>query len=698
MDLGVDDSQKKRDKWAKRIEDYNKTFTKFSTRAEKIIRRYRDERSANEDGNRLRKFNMLWSMVQTLGPAVYSKPPKPEVTRRYFDKDPVGRLASSILERALQYEMDVTDFHGEALLARDDYLLVGRGTLWQRYEPIIEEGDTDKDQENESPQERMNEAQLGIEALGANGGPVIERVIGENAPTDYVHWKDFLHGQAQNWKQVPWVGRKVLMNKAAVDKRWPDGLNGKKLSTILSFTHRQEPDNEKTANSAQRMGDLAVIYEFWDKDTYTTCWYSPDVKTQLIEEIDDPLGLTDFFPCPPPLFATMTTDRLIPVADYKLYQDQAEELDVLTQRIHLLTKALAVRGVYDASNQRLADLLIERPENFMVPVDNWAAFAEKGGLQGQMSFVPIDVISKVLGELNQQAQLTIQKIYEITGIADIIRGTSVASETATAQQIKGQFANLRLSSRRDAIANFLRSALRIKAEVMAEHFDQQTLRQISGFDQMTEVATAKAAGQNVDQLWQQAYDMLKNDPLRLTHLDVETDSMIEADIQQEQQARVQFLQSVGAFLQQAIAAATQLPQLAPLLGQMISWGVRGFKVGRELESSIDAALEQLEQAAANPPPKPPTPEEIRAQVEQQKMQQQAQQAEAENARTMQDIENDKQKNVIDARKVELDHEEALEKIASDERLAIMELNLKYGIQLAEAAVEPAKQEEAQLNA
>jgi hypothetical protein len=54
--------------------------------------------------------------------------------------------------------------------------------------------------------------------------------------------------------------------------------------------------------------------------------------------------------------------------------------------------------------------------------------------------------------------------------------------------------------------------------------------------------------------------LLKNDPLRLTHLDIETDSMIDTDLQQEQQARVSFLEAVGGFLQQALTVGKEVPQ------------------------------------------------------------------------------------------------------------------------------------------
>ena len=203
LPLDIAKTQKRRDEWAKKIKEYEQHFDKWQKSCDKIVRRYRDERDANESTGRVRKINLFWANTQTLGPALYSKLPTPEVERRYYDRDPVGRVASAILERSLSYEMDVGKLNDQILLCRDDYLLVGRGTVWQRYEPIIEkaaqDSDGDEDDTGTKPGSEFNTPQSGVEAMGANGGPVLEdKVIGENAPTDYVHWKDFLHGVGQN--------------------------------------------------------------------------------------------------------------------------------------------------------------------------------------------------------------------------------------------------------------------------------------------------------------------------------------------------------------------------------------------------------------------------------------------------------------------------------------------------------------------
>ena len=43
--------------------------------------------------------------MQTLSAATFAKLPKPDVSRRFRDNDPVGRVASLILERGLDFEI-----------------------------------------------------------------------------------------------------------------------------------------------------------------------------------------------------------------------------------------------------------------------------------------------------------------------------------------------------------------------------------------------------------------------------------------------------------------------------------------------------------------------------------------------------------------------------------------------------------------
>jgi hypothetical protein len=84
---------------------YENEFAKWQARVKKILKRYRDD-TRGQTGNETAKFNILWSNVQTLIPAVYSKLPKADVSRRFGDSDPVSRVAGMLLERAIDFEIE----------------------------------------------------------------------------------------------------------------------------------------------------------------------------------------------------------------------------------------------------------------------------------------------------------------------------------------------------------------------------------------------------------------------------------------------------------------------------------------------------------------------------------------------------------------------------------------------------------------
>jgi len=116
------------------------------------------------------------------------------------------------------------------------------------------------------------------------------------------------------------------------------------------------------------------------------------------------------------------------------------------------------------------------------------------------------------------------------------------------------------------------------------------------------------------ELFNRALELLRDDKLRSFRIQVETNSTIEPDATQDQQARVEFLGAVTTFLAQAREMAVAYPQMMPVMGKMLLFGARGFPVGRELESSLEGLIADLEQMAKNPAPKPPSPEEVKAQT------------------------------------------------------------------------------------
>lgn len=571
--------------WTAALELAKKDQHKFIERGKKIVKRYRDEREVIVDSATLeKKYNILWSNVRTLFPAVYAKKPKAQVERRYKDKDPVGRTASEILERSLQYEIDhYPDFDAGIKGAILDRLLPGRGTVWYRFEK-------GKQITDDTP-----------------GGKKLEK-----SPTDYVYWEDFRHSPARTWEEVTWVARRVYMTREEGVARFGDKF--KDVPLVHEPIGLDELKKEGTTDvEGLKKG---CIWEIWNKPTQTACWKAEGYG-EVLEELPDPLKLDEFFPCPKPLFSTTTTDTLIPVADYLEYQDQAMELDELTQRIGMLVKACKVVGLYDASQTSIQRMLNEGVDNVMIPVDNWAQFAEKGGIPGTTSFLPLKEVVLALQQLYASREACKQVIYEVTGLSDIIRGASNAAETATAQQIKSQYASLRLKDMQMDVARFASDILRAKAQIMTNLYSDEALIEMSGI-----ALTADK------QYIQPALDLLRKSSLRSYRIEVAADSLVELDEQAEKESRLEFLAAAGQFIEKAVIAGEQDPNLIPLMGEMLMFGVRSFKASRPLE----AAFEQFLAKSAEPKQPQPDPEQQKiaadAQIAQQKLQQEQMQEQA----------------------------------------------------------------------
>ena len=563
------------EKYLKTIGQYDNEFAKWSARTKKIIKRYRDD-TRGQTLTESAKFNILWSNVQTLKPAVYAKLPKADISRRFGDNDPVGRVAGQLLERAIDFEIEhYPDFRSTMSYCVEDRFLGGRGTAWVRYEPHV--------------------APIGIEddgvsvtsniEQGEGAPPSLERIEYECAPTDYVHWRDFGHSQARTWEEVTCVWRWVYMTREALAERFGDEMARK-----IPLDQGPEPLN--AYNESKRTYNRAKICELWDKEKQKVYWFCKGMP-QIIDERDDPLGLEGFFPCPKPLYATITSDTLVPVPDFVLYQDQAMELDILSDRIDGLVKALRVRGVYDASQPALQRLLTEGDNNALIPVDKWMAFSEKGGLKGSIDLLPLDTLANALLQCYRAREDIKSQIYEITGISDIIRGTSFASETATAQQIKGQYAGLRLRALQEDVALFASELIRLKAQVMCLHYQPETILAYAAAQQMTPAD---------QQLIPQALQLLKDKPLRNFRIDIAADSLVMLDENQMKQDRLQFLQAFGGFLAQALPVGQASPQMVPMMMELLRFGMQAFKAARPIEGQIDSTLQQLQQAAMQQQP------------------------------------------------------------------------------------------------
>jgi hypothetical protein len=614
-------------RWKNELKQAKREDEAWCKRGKKIVKRYRDDRTQSFTSKR---YNVLWSNIQTMLPALYGRTPRAQVERRWKDKDPVARTASVILERALQYEIDNnSDFDHSIKLAVMDRLLPGRGVAWVRFDTktveTIESAPMGKDDAYSDVAEgEVEQPSYGEQSPAMYGGQPEMNV--ETTPVDYVYWEDFRCTPARTWEEVTWCARRVYMSKEEVVKRFGDEFKD------INLTHVPQGLDDMLKSGFSKSDAEAMkkaeIWEIWDKTSECVYWVA-EGEDKLLDHKNDPYGLDNFWPLPRPLFATQTTETLVPVPDYVLYQDQADEIDKLTNRISLLIEAVKVVGVYDASQAGIQRMLTEGFDNQLIPVDSWAAFSEKGGVKGTIDFLPLDQTLQALNQCYAAREQAKQVVYDVTGLSDIIRGSSVASETATAQQIKGQYASMRLKRMQMDVAVFASELLRIKAQLMCDLYSPENLIQMSGIMGTDDAPYAE-----------QAIQLMKSEPARSFRIEVASDSLVEMDEAQEKQSRTEFLAAFGQAMQNSLPIMQQAPEFAPLFAEGLMFVVRTFKGGRSLENALESTIEKLN---APKPPQGPSPEQQQAeamqQMEQAKMQatMQAEQMKMQSAQQMEQM-------------------------------------------------------------
>ena len=571
-------------RWNKEISASKQELTKFHEDSKRIVHRYLDKR--DDFGRDQSRVNLFWSTTQVLLSMLYARPPRADVSRSWQDsEDDQARVAGTIMQRLLNRSFDdnVSPWDASVRNGIEDWLTVGMGQVWLRYEVVTEPYTID----------------AVIDEFGQELSPATEaeRITEEDAPCDYVYWDDFFWSPARTWAEVRWVARRVYMTKDQLVERF--GADIANVVPLQGMGNKTDTRNENPQNDPWNKGE---VFEIWCKEKRKVYWYAKGAEV-ILDVKDDPLGLENFFPCPKPLAANVTTSNFMPRADYIMAQDQFNELDEINTRITWLTRAAKVAGVYDkTAGDSVGRMFSQAAENQLIPVDNWAMFAEGGGVKGKIDFAPIDQVVNCIARLREYRQDKVMQIYEVLGVSDVMRGSSKASETATAQQIKAQFGSTRVQLKQFYIAEWICNALRIKAEIICKHFQPETMIRRSNIERTPDAPFVGMAIQ-----------LLKDEEMAEYRINVEADSMAALDWAAERDAAVQFLQGMGAFVSQVAPMAQQNPEAAPVLMKLLQWGVAKFRVSTEIESVLDQAIAGMQQKLMQPqqPPQPTIDQQIK---------------------------------------------------------------------------------------
>ena len=619
--------------WQNELEKADQFERDWRERGMRVVERYRDEREGRAlIGPSNTRFNILWANTETLKGALLARMAEPDVRRRFPDPNPAAREVAILLERALSYGLDVYDGITPMKKALEDYLLPGRGVVWVVYEPVI-------------IKEKIK-IEVDGEDVAFDEIEEIERLGDQRCRFEYVHWQDYRESPSRRPEDVTWRARRHLFTR--------DDLIGRGFKDAHEIPLNWMPDTNEDNADYEEIYNRAEVWEIWCKVTRKRLFIATGYKDVLAED-DDPYELEDFFPTPTPLIAVRTNNTSIPVPEFTLYQDQADELDRVTNRITYLIEGLKRRGVYDASVPELAQLAMAGDNDF-VPSDNFASLAQKGGLAGAFQTEDISQVSAVLNGLYTQRMQVLQVIYEVTGISDIIRGGGTkASETATAQQLKAQYGSMRLRRRQDEIEKYIRELYRIKAELIAENYEPEILQRVTGMEVTDEML-----------------EIMRNDKLRNYQIDVETDSTVFADEEQTKRTRMEFASVFGDYLIKAIEATRAAPEITPIAFEILKFVAGAWKIGRNFEDVInetEATVMQQLQAMQQQPPQP-SPEEA---IQQQKIMAELEREKLKQEGKLADISSRERSK---AAEIQEESRASDERIRSKEDLAMLEAEMR----------------------
>jgi hypothetical protein len=620
--------------WLNLLDEAEETFDRYNEHCDRIDKLYASlERLSNQ--GRDKQFQMFWANAEIIKPSIYAKPPVPVVVPKFKDRRPVYQAASEFMERCTTVAFDLAGIDELMKLVRDDLALIDRGVAWCRYE-------------------------------GAKGKGAYDH---EKVCIDFKPRKDFLHSVSRNWREVTWVAAASYLTRSEARKRF------RKTSGDQYQDAEYRVDKETQSIGGADNRERAKFWEIWDRAGRRVCWVAKGCE-KILDEDDPHLDLRGYFPCPKPAYGTVQRGSLVPVPDVLQYKDQLDEVNLLTGRIHALSDALEAKGFYPAGGAELADAIeaaikTKTAGRVLVPISNWAAF---GGSNEVIIWLPIDMIANTIQTLVTLRTQVINDIYQITGMSDIMRGSTDPQETLGAQQLKTDYGSIRVRDKQEEIARFARDLVEITSEIITEKFSpvtmiemsqtqlptqamqkhqadqlqqqlqkqQQAMQMMQQLPQVQQVAQqnpqavqqVQQQGQQLLQAGQQSLKkvleaptveqvlaFLKNNRVKSFVLDIETDSTIQPDESAEKQRRGEFIGMLSQLLPQLSQMIMMQPKTAQFCGELLKFAVAPFRAGRALDGAIDELAAVIENGADQPKGDDPATAQSKAamQIEQMKI-------------------------------------------------------------------------------
>ena len=538
----------------------------------------KDNRVQDDDGGSSGQlasswFNVIKSIEDIRLPALFSREPQPVITRQFqYDDDIVAGIACQVLNRTLISELEMDRLYHKARMAVLDMLLYGRGVLWVRFE------------QEQSQDEFGN-----------------EMTIEQNAPVDYVFRNDFFHTPtAMTWEDVlrrGWVARRVSFTQEEGRERFGEVFD---KVPLLNSSQDEFMEDDREEGQERVQEKRADVFEIWENVSKTRIHIAKGCN-EFLDRVDDPFGLEQFYPCA--VFYGNTQDgTCVPIPDARNYVRIAETMGQVVFRIKTHLDTVRVVGFYDKTDEALASVLNTNEDSVMVGVNG----RDMNDLNNKFGMLPTDRITITMRSLIEVLQFFQEELYRITGISDILMGAVDPNEKYGQSMIKQNAATQRLQGMKESITDGLQLIMRHKANLVANLYDPQVIREKSGFAYIKEAKqTAQDDPAVLEELWKEVLQFLENSKLRDFRVRVETDESIFEDQNERKQKLNELLGAVSNVLAQAVPALQAVPPFATPLLEILRMVLKAHDPGFQVSAVFDNAIEEIKLALQPPPPPPP---------------------------------------------------------------------------------------------
>lgn len=581
--------------WEKEVQAAEKLFKKYWKTADNVVKRFSDDREDAAPSDRTdQRVNLFWSHSRLLCETLYANAPKIDVGRKFKDaNDDVARVASLLLQRALEYDM---------IENGEEYDTVMKQIVFDRVVPGLSCARVYYEYETETKKTE--------EELDEDGNVLVEasedeEIIGEWVSLEYVYWGDVMWSWTRNWRDLRWVAFRSNMTRKEMMEEFD--LTKKDLEQVEFKKQKIESGSDAGSDDTKDYVSTAEVWNIWDKESLQVFNWCAGMS-EVISVQDDPLGLKGFFPSPRFWIANETTSLMMPKPDFAIVQDLYNEIDELNTRIAILTDACKVVGVYDQSSEGIKRMFEEGMENDLIPVDNWAMFAEKGGLQGQIDWLPIENVASVIDILTGKLQDKMLMVERVTGMSDIISGAGThPREGVGTQEMKAEYGSVHIQSLEQRLAQFVTDVLEIKSQILCQICEPETLLLLANADQLSPAD---------QQIIPEALQLLRDWESASMRIEVQADSMAQVDYTRMKRERGEAIEAMAMFMQSATGLIQGMPQALPTILEMLKWGLAPYKGSQQLEGILDQTIKQaLSQPPQGPDDGKADAEKVKAQAE-----------------------------------------------------------------------------------